>query len=270
MKIVTTILIVLLVACLGAGGYAYLKIYQPMAADIEKFKAGQPEFDKARKDLKRYQDREKQETAWTVPVADAFRKELAAEIAGGKAEVVVAGSRVILNIAEPVLYTPQSVTFAKDSQPMQLRLAALLKDLKDKEITIVNTTLPAPASGKGRKRVPAKDARTLAAQRSHELAKALFKNGVADEALAAASAAARLPERGFKIKGQKTMIIVSAPVTIASEAAPAAAASKQEPKSAPASSATRTAPPAGAPPQASGASLQKPIPISPAPPKKVQ
>lgn len=265
MKIVTYILTALLVAALGAGAFAFIKIYQPMAADLEKYKAGQPALEKAQKDLKKYQEREKQESAWTGPVADAFRKELNAEITGGTLEVAVAGNRVILNISEPLLYTPQAVTFAKDSQPLQLRLAGLLKDLKEREITIINTTLSVPASGKGRKRVPAKDGRTLAAQRSHELAKALVRNNVPNEMLFAASAAEKLPERGFRIKGQKTMIIVSAPAVVSPEAA--AAAAKQEPKSAPVSTTSRTAPAAGTP--GAGAAPKQPIPISPAPTKKV-
>jgi hypothetical protein len=256
-KIVTYLLAALLVACLGGGAFFYLQIHAPMAEEHERLKIGQPELDKARRDLKRYQEREQQETAWTGPVAESFRRELNPEIVAGAAEVAVAGNQVIVNIAEPALYLRQSVTFARESQPLQLKLAALLKELKDKEIIVLNTTLPVPASGKGRRRVPARDARALATQRSYELVKALVRNGVPEDVLVSAAAAARLPERGLRIKDQKTMIIISAPPAVV--AAPAPAAPKQEARTAPASTAAAPA----------AAGQQKPLPISPTPPPKV-
>ncbi len=259
MKIVTYILIGLLVVTLGGGAYFYLYEYKRMAVDYEKLKAGQPEFEKARKELKKYADRERQETGWTGPTAEKLRIGLNKEIAGGTAEVVVAGSRVVVNIAESVLYTPLSVTFARDSKPSLDNLAALLKELKDKEILVGNMTQPAPAQGKGRKRVPAKDARALASARSAELVKYLEKNGVPAEALIAASYPAKLPERGFKIMEKKTVIVISAPAF----AAPEAPAPKQETKPAPAAKSTPTAT-AGSP-----APQPKSIPISTVPPKKV-
>ena len=260
MKIITYILAALLVAALGAGAYVYFIKYQPMDMEYMKLKAGQPEFDKARKELKRFQERDKQESAWIEPVVAAARKTLENELGAGTAEIVVAGRRVVINIAEGVLYTPMSVTFARNSQQNLAALAAFLKDLKDKEIVVGNMTQPAPAQGKGRKKIPAKDARTLAAGRSLELVKYLEKNGVPAEALVTASYAGKLPDRGFRIKDQKTVIVIAAPAAAGQEAA----SPKLDTKPAPATRTTATAA-AGAPgPQ------PKSIPISTVPPKKVQ
>ena len=260
MKILTYILAVLLVATLGAGAYFYSIKYQPMDMEYAKLKAGLPEFDKARKELKKIQDRDRQETSWIEPVVAAARKTLANELSAGTAEVVVAGRRVVINIAEEVLYTPLSVTFGRNSLPNLAALAAFLKDLKDKEIVVGNMTLPAPAQGKGRKRIPAKDARTLATARSLELVKYLEKNGVPAEALVTASYAAKLPDRGFRIKDQKTVIIITTTATAGQETA----SPKQEARPAPATQPTATA--------AAGSQrpLLKSIPISTMPPKTVR
>ena len=259
MKIVTYIVIGLLVVTLAGGAYFFLMVHQPMAVEYEKLRQGQPEFDRARKELARYKDREKQETAWIGTALEALKKGLANDIASGKAEVTTAGSRIVINLSEEVLYTPKSVTFAKDSKPALDNLAALLKELKDRDIFVGNMTQDAPAQGKGRKRVPAKDARSLAAARSAELVKYLEKNGVPAEALTAASYPAKQPERGFRIKEKKTVIVLSAAAT----AAPDTAAPKQETKTAPAAKSTPTTT-AGSP-----APQPKSIPISTVPPKKV-
>jgi len=263
MKIVTYILIILLLVTLGGGAYFYRYMHEPMAVEYAKLQAGQPEFDKARKELNKLKEREKQETGWTDAAKQALMKGLANEIAAFRAEVVVAGNRIIVNIAEGVLYTPQSVTFARDSKPSLDNLAALLKEFKDKEIVVGNMTRSAPAQGKGRKKVPARDARTLASGRSLELVKFLEKNGVPAEALVAASYPAKVLERGFKIKEQKTMIVITAPAP--APASPEAAAPKQEAKTAPATQPTATASSAASP-----ASQLKSIPISTVPPKKIQ
>jgi hypothetical protein len=129
-------------------------------------------------------------------------------------------------------------------------------------------TVNAPAQGKGRKRVPAKDARTLAAGRSMELVKYLEKNAVIAESLVAAAYPAKLPERGFRIKDQKTVIIISLPAAAAADAA------KQEAKSAPAAKSTPTVTAAAAVTSTAtataGAASPQPmsIPISTVPPKK--
>ncbi len=268
MKIVTFILTGLLVAILGGGAYFYLYEYKPVAAEYEKMKQGQPEFERTRKELNQLKAKEKQESGWTGPVADALKKGLVNDITAGKAEVFAAGSRIVVNIAEGVLFTPQSVTFARESKPSLDNLAALLKELKDKEIFVGNMTKAAPAQGKGRKKVPARDARTLASGRSLELVKYLEKNGVPAEALVAASYPVKVPERGFKIKEQKTIIIITAPAS----ASPEAAAPKQEAKTAPATQpmatpATRLTATASA---AAPASQLKSIPISTVPPQKTQ
>jgi DNA-binding winged helix-turn-helix (wHTH) protein len=91
--------------------------------------------------------------------------------------------------------------------------------------------------------------------------KYLEKNGVPAEALVAASYPAKVPERGFKIKEQKTIIVITAPASTSSEAA----APKQEAKTAAATQPTATASSAAAP-----ASQLKSIPISTVPPKKIQ
>lgn len=263
MKIVTYILIVLLAVTLGAGAYLYLYIFAPQTVELQKLQQGQPEFDRARKDLKKFTDREKQEAGWIGTSMETLKKGLANEISAGKAEVSAAGSKLIVNIAETVLYTPNSVTFARTSQQGLANLAALLKEFKDKEIVIGNMTVNAPAQGKGRKRIPAKDARTLAAARSMELVKYLEKNGVTAESLVAAAYPAKLPERGFRIKDQKTMIIISVPGTATADAAAKTGpAAKPAPAAAPAvkSTATATAAPAVQP---------KSIPISTVPPRKV-
>lgn len=258
MKIVTYILIILLLAFLGGGAYLYLYMHEPMAVEYANLRAGQPEFEKARKELNQLKAKEKQDFGWIDADRKALQKGLDNEIAAGKAEVVAAGNRIIVNIAEGVLYTPLSVTFARDSKPSLDNLAALLKELKDREIVVGNTTKSAPAQGKGRKRVPARDGRTLASGRSLELVKYLVKNGVPAEALVAASYPEKVPERGFKIKEQKTIIVITAPASVS----PEAAAPKQEAKTAPATRPTASA--------AAPASQLKSIPISTVPPKKVQ
>ena len=259
LKIVTYILTGLLVVTLAGGAYFFLYIYKPMAVDYEKLKAGQPESDKARKELGKYKEREKLESGWTGQAAEKLRAGLSKEISDGKAEVVVAGNRIVINITETVLYTPNSVTFAKDSQQSLASLASLLKDFNDKDIFVGNTTMPAPAQGKGRKRIPAKDARTLASGRTLELVKYLVKNGVADGTLIAASYPSKLPERGFKIKEKKTVIVISSPATASTETP----APKQETRPAPSARSTPTVTAGSATPQT------KSIPISTGPPKKV-
>jgi len=266
MKIVTTIVIALLVLTLTGGAYLYQYEYKPMAVEYAKLQAGQPEFEKARKELAKYAGREKQETGWIDAARQALKKGLESEITAGKAEVVTAGNRIIVNMSEGVLYTPLSVTFGRDSKPALDNIAALLKELKDKEIFVGNMTRSAPAQGKGRKKVPARDARTLASGRSLELVKYLVKYGVPAETLVAASYAEKVPERGFKIKEQKTVIVITAPASVSAEAA----ATKQEAKAAPATQptatpATRSTATASA---AAPASQLKSIPISTVPPKK--
>lgn len=258
MKIVTYILIALLVVCLGGAAYYYMAVYKPLAAEYELVKNVKTDLDKAKIELKKYRElenQEKQETAWMSAGIQSLQNSMKGLLDAGKAEVVASGHRIVINISETVLYTPLSITFAKDSRPILDSLASTLKEFKDKEIFIGNVTVPAPAKGKGRKKTPAKDARTIASGRSAELVKFLEKNAVPAESLIASAYPQNLPDRGFKLKDRKTVIVISSPA--------AAAASTQAPqaaKPAPVSAPAATAAPA----------QQKPIPITTAPPKKAQ
>lgn len=211
MKIVTYLLATLLCAALGAAAIFYFFTFQPMAADYVRMKTGMPELDKAKAELKRCKDKEKQESAWIAPLVEMFNNGLNDEIKGGKAEVVSAGNTIIVNIAEDKLYTQASKTFSKDTQTL-LKLASLLKKegLKEKDLFIGNSTEAVAAYGKGKKRVPPKDALTLASERSEELVKYLVRYGVPQESLAALAYSTKLPDRGFKIKNRKTIVMISA------------------------------------------------------------
>ncbi len=258
MKIVTYLLAALLCAALGAAAIFYFFTFQPMAADYARIKAGIPELDKAKAELKRYKDKEKQESAWIAPLVETFSNGLNDEIKAGKAEVVSAGNAIIVNIAEDVLYTPGSKTFAKDTQTL-LKLASLLKKegLKGKDIFIGNATEAVAARGKGRKKVPPKDALTLASERSEELVKYLEKYGAPQDSLAALAYSTKLPDRGFKIKDKKTIVMISAvPTANAHEAAAA------QPESAPAPQSKPAPPVQGGVPK----TAPKAIPINPAQP----
>lgn len=242
MKIVTYILGALLAAVLGAVAFYYFTFALPMTAENQKLKAGMPEFEKAKADLKKCKEAEQKTTAWIAPVIELAKKELAVEMNADNAEVQAVDTRVIVNISEQVLYLDRSVTFSHDSVPVLQKLANLLKSpaLQDREIIIGNMTLPVAARGKGRKKTPAKDARTLASERSTALVKYLVeKGGINQEALVAAAYPAALPDHGFKIRDQKTIIIIQTPATI--DLAGRKPAAAQQPK--PASSPTGTAAP---------------------------
>ena len=145
---------------------------------------------------------------------------------------------MIVNIAEDALFMPGSYTFSKDSQPLLRLLDSLLRDekVKGKMITIGNTTQSVPAHGKGRKKIPAKDARTLAADRSAALVKYLEKSGVSQDALVAAAYSSKQPEIGFKLKDHKTVIIIENP-----PATPSVALKQEAAKEAPSTKASTTA-----------------------------
>ncbi len=210
MKIVTYVVIVLLIAALGAAAVFYFYMYQPMATDYARMKAGMPELDKAKAELKKFRERETRESAWINPAIDILSSGLSDDIKSGKAEVLSAGNRVIVNVSENALYMPGSYTFLKESQPLLRKLDSLLRDekLKGKTIIIGNSTEAVPAQGKGRKKIPPKDARTLAADRSAVLIKYLEKSGVNQDALVAAAYSSKQPDIGFKVKSHKTVIII--------------------------------------------------------------
>jgi hypothetical protein len=257
MKIVTYLLGALLAAALGAAAFFYFTVFTPMTADYERLKAGMPELDKAKAEMKKCKDKEAKqaaEAAWIAPAMTALNADLASEIKDGKAEVVSAGNAVVINITESALYTPESKTFAKDTQT-RLKLVGLLRrdELKGKDIYIGNATEAVAARGKGRKKVPAKDALTLASERSAEMVKYLVKDGVPQESLAALAYSSKLPDRGFKIKSGKTMIIIGVNPASATSTA-AAPAAQQKPAVQPAVGAPQRPQP-------------KTIPIKPAQPK---
>jgi hypothetical protein len=255
MKIVTYILGALLAAVLGAAAFYYFTTALPMTAENQKLKAGMPEFEKARIDLKKCKEAEQKATAWVAPVIETAKREFDVEMNAGTAEVQSTDTRVIVNISEKMLYLDGSVTFSKDSVAVLQKIGNLLRNptLKDREIIVGNMTLPVEARGKGKKKTPARDARTLASERSVALVKYLVeKGGISQESLVAAAYPAALPDRGFKIKNQKTVITIQAPAMIDLAAQKPVAA--QQPKQA--SAPTGTAVPA-----------PKPLPTNPAAPK---
>jgi len=213
MKIVTYFFIALFVVTLGTASAFYFNTFKPMAADYARMKEGIPGLEKAKTELKQYRDRENKETAWMSPAVDTLSVGLSDEVKAGKVEVLTAGNRVIVNIAEDALYLPGSYTFGKDSTRLRLILISLLRknELNGKEIYIGNTAEDVPAQGKGRKKIPAKDARTLASDRSAALIKDFEKNGVSQDALIGAAYSSKQPEIGFKLKSRKTVIIIDNP-----------------------------------------------------------
>ena len=226
MKIVTAVLAALLILALAAGAAFYLKAYKPMAEDYARMTARMPELDKATRELRQRKEKESKETAWLKPAIEALSAGLGNEIKSGKAEVLTAGNKVVVNIAEQALYLPDSYTFSNESPQLRANLVALLKGdaVKGKDIYIGNTTHAVPAQGRGRKKIAAKDARTLAAERSAALIKNLEKNGVSQDALIAAAYSPQQPKMGFLIKDRKTVIIIESPPTVLLDAANAAAA----------------------------------------------
>ena len=213
MKIVTYAVIALLVLALGAGAFFYFKVYSPLTEDYARIKAGLPELDRAKTELKKYKEkeiRESKEGAWISPAIDALSSGLGDEIKSGKVEVLAAGNKVIVNISEEALFLPGSYTFAQESPALRANLATLLKTdkIKGKDVSIGNMTRSVPARGKGRRKIPAKDARTLAGERSAVLVKDFEKNGVNQDALIASAYSARQPEIGFKIRDRKAVIII--------------------------------------------------------------
>jgi len=235
MKIVTSVLIALLIIMLAAGAVFYLKAYKPMAEDHARMTAKMPELDKAKNELLQIKERERKETAWLNPAIEALSAGLGNEIKSGTAEVLAAGNKVIVNIAEQALYLPGSYTFSNESPQLRANLLALLKSdkLKGKDIYIGNTTHAVPAQGRGRKKIPAKDARTLAAERSSALIKFFEKNGVNQDALIAAAYSPQQPVIGFVIKDRKTVIIIENPPTTPLSAARVAVAPQTQPEAIP-------------------------------------
>ncbi len=253
MKLVTYILGALLAAVLGAAAFYYFTTAQPMTVENQKLKTGVQELDKAKTDLKKCKEAEQKATAWVAPVMETAKREFAVELNAGKAEVQAVDTRVIVNISEQLLYLPGSITFPKDSVPMLQKIGNLLRNptLKDREILVGNMTLSVEARGKGKKKVPAKDARTLASERSTALVKYLVeKGGISQESLIAAAFPAAMPDRGFTIKDRKTVIIIQAPAAINIPGQKPVAVQQLKPASAP-----------------SGTAAPQPLPAKPLAPK---
>jgi hypothetical protein len=210
MKIVTSLLIAILVAVVGAGAVFYLKNYKPLAEEYARMKAGLPAYEKANAELKKLKENEFKETGWIKEEVSALRTGLGREIESGNVEVLATEDKVIVNISEQMLYLPGSYTFAKESPQLRSNLAVLLKSdmLRGKDIYIGNKTQSVPGHGRGRKRVPAKDARTLAAERSSVLIRDLVKNGLDRDTLVAAAYSESQPVVGYKIKDRKTVILI--------------------------------------------------------------
>ncbi len=125
-----------------------------MAEDNARMTTRMPELDKAALELRQRKEKESKETAWLKPAIDALSAGLGNEIKSGKAEVLAAGNKVVVNISEQALYLPGSYTFSNESPQLRANLVALLKSdtLKGKDIYIGNTTHAVPAQGRGRKK----------------------------------------------------------------------------------------------------------------------
>jgi len=265
MKIVTSVLVVLLIMTLTAGALFYLKAYKPLAEDYARMASGIPELDKAKIELKHIQEKESKEIAWLNPVIEALSAGLGNELKAGNAEVLAAGDKVVVNISEQALFLPGSYTFSKESPQLRTSLVDLLKNdtLKGKDIYIGNTTHAVPAQGRGRKKVPAKDARTLAAERSAALIKDFEKNGVNQDALIAAAYSPKQPAIGFLIKDRKTVIIIENTPTIHLGTTKQEASRQSPAKPAPDTRSTVTV----TVPRPESQTQPRPIPILPARPK---
>jgi hypothetical protein len=257
MKAFTYLLLLMLLAGLGGAAFFFFTIYRPMAAEHARMKIGMPEMDQAKAELNKYREMNN----WLKLTAETLSTGLDKEVKAGTAEVVAAeNGTVVINISEKVLYTPGSVTFAKDSPEARAKIASLLKSLKlisDKVISIGNTTDPSPPQGNGRRKIPGREARELASARSLALVKDLEKNGVAQASLISTAYPAKQSDQGFKIRDHKTVIIIGYPPRPA-PAAVVPAAPQTKPVPAPKGPAPTTAPAPAQP---------KPIPIQPAPPK---
>lgn len=242
MKIVTYVAIALLVVTLGAAGILYVTAYKPMTDELAKMKSSMAELDKAKGELAKYKEKEAKDTlesAWVNQMAEAFIAGLASETKSGKIEVFPIGNKVVVNISEELLYLDGTYTFAQESPALRAKIAALLKQekLKGKDIYIGNTTAAVPAQSKGRKKIPGKDARNLAAERSAALIKDLVeKNGVNQDMLIAAAYSEKKPEAGIKLKERKTVIVIenTPQMAVKKETAPT-------PQQTPATKATTTA-----------------------------
>ncbi len=217
MKIVTSVLAALLVLALGAAAAFYFMTYTPMATDYARMKAGLPAFDAAKAELRQCQAKAKaqekktaEEQAWKGPALVTLQLGLADAIKEGKAEVLDAGDRLIVNIPENAVYLHHSYVFQRHSPKLLDQIASSLKDdrLKGLEVTIGNTTDAVPARGRGRRRIPAKSARELAADRSGKLVQYLERDGLNGNVMIAAAYSAHPPKIGTAFLDHKVIITI--------------------------------------------------------------
>ncbi len=216
-KLATYIFLALFIVTLGAAAVFYLYTFEPLEANYKRMSAGLPELERAKADMNKYRAKESQETAWIAPAISAANNILGEEVKAGRAEVLAAADRkVIINIPEQALYMPGSYTFSQDSPKLRSELVSLLKskELKGKTIQIGNSTAAVPPQKVRRKKIPGKDARTLAAERSTMLIKDFEKNGVDQDALVGAAYSAKRPEIGVAVKGHKTVIVIESPLAV--------------------------------------------------------
>ncbi len=216
MKIVTSVLIALLVVTLGAGAVFYLKTYKPVAEDYARMKAGLPAYEKANAELKKLKEKESKETAWLKPAVDVLSAGLGNEIKSGKAEVLTADNKVIVNISEQALYLPGSCYLCKrkPAAAIEPRDSAEERCAEGQRHLYREHDPGSAGAGQGQKEGPGKDARTLAAERSTALIKDLEKNGVNQDAFIAVAYSAKQSVIGFKIKDHKTVIIIENPPAV--------------------------------------------------------
>jgi len=216
MKIVTYIAIGLLVIVVSASASFYIMVFKPMSIENGTMKVLMPEFEKVKTDLAKIKQKEAAERAWLAPAIEALTAGLSDEISSGKAEVLPAGDRVIVNITESALYVTDSHTFSQDSTQLRLKLVTLMRkpEFKGKLLYIGNTTEGITAQGRGKTKTIPKDARVLAAERSGALIKDFEKNQVDQDALVAVAFSSKLPDIGIKLKNHKTMIVIENPPII--------------------------------------------------------
>lgn len=268
MKIITSVLLGVLILTLAAVALFYIRVYKPMAEEHVYLTAGIRELDKTKRDFTQLKEKESKETAWLAPAIEALGAGLGSEIKSGNAEILAAGNRIVLNISEQALYLPGSYTFSNASPVLRSNLAALLKSdkLAGKIISIGNTTMAVPAQGRGRKKIPAKDARTLAAERSSALVRDFEKNGVNPDALVAAAYSPKQPGTGLLIRDRKTVIIIENPIVAPLNAMKQEAAARIPGKPLPGTGSTLTVPA----PSPASPTQPMPIPIQPAQPLNAQ
>ena len=262
MRSFTVILIFLLLAAIGGGIFFYLTIHQPMAKDYARMKTGISDLDRATSELKQYRE----QRTWVLPAVETFKASLNAEIKAGKAEVVAADDRVVINMKEDVLFNARAATFNRGSDQVLKKLASVLKNMKalQKKEILVGNAAGAVGAQRGR-RTQGRDSLGLSMDRSLALVNALKRKGIAGASLIAVAYPDKRKDSGFRITDRKVMVIIGyPPVPEESTEAQKPTAPPAEPKHGAAPEAKKAAP---APPLQKPSAEPKRIPILPSPPK---